>query len=172
MAESTSISQRFWSKVAIPDGGNAGLECWEWTASQQGTGYGQINDTRRRKPMTAHRVAYEQFYGPIPAGLFVCHKCDNKLCVNPLHLFVGTVADNAADAVSKGRHAHGERHPGARLTEHQAREIFREYRAGGISQSQLAAKYGTTRGSVQQIHRGSTWTHVTGVQGGYRRGRK
>ena len=92
------LSERFWAKVEIiPFHG-----CWEWTASQNRLGYGLIHEKRRM--LKAHRVSWELHYGKvIPAGLFVCHHCDNPGCVNPSHLFLGTNTDNLRDMSAKGR---------------------------------------------------------------------
>ncbi len=99
MGVSKPISERFWSKVQITD------SCWNWIGSQQGNGYGYLhNGTReKRNPIRVHRYSYEIHHGKIPNGLWVLHKCDNRLCVNPEHLFLGDRTDNMRDCAAKGR---------------------------------------------------------------------
>ena len=87
----------FWPRVKKSDG------CWLWVGGK-GNGYGYVwHDNRTKR---AHRVSWEMAYGPIPLGLFVCHKCDTPLCVRPDHLFLGTAKDNIEDCFIKGRLVH------------------------------------------------------------------
>src|SRR5213593_2881630 len=80
-----------------------GLGCWEWMGPRTTRGYGQVR-RGERSPIGAHRYSWEMTTGLIPPGLLVCHRCDNKLCVKPSHLFLGTVRDNNLDSIRKNRH--------------------------------------------------------------------
>jgi hypothetical protein len=89
---------RFWNKVNIP----SLSDCWEWQGSKNKHGYGHFK--YKRKTHRAHRISWTLIKGEIPEGMCVLHRCDNRLCVNPFHLFLGTNQDNMDDKMKKNRH--------------------------------------------------------------------
>lgn len=131
-------------------------DCWEWQGEALTCGYGRIRVGRRKK--LAHRFSYELFRGPIPDGLFVCHHCDNRRCVNPDHLFLGTNADNMRDMVNKGRSTvlPGEDNPNAKLSADEAREVIR-LRSAGIDRKSVAERFGISKTMVTFITTGRSW---------------
>lgn len=134
--------------------------CHVWLGSKFESGYGRLKVGGRS--YRANRMSWEFANGPIPAGMKICHTCDNPPCVNPAHLFVGTDADNMADMARKGRasknltkvYTRGNEHHNAKLTDEQVGELRREYEAGGTSQSRLAVKFGVSQALVSKIVRG------------------
>ncbi|PVU81347.1 HNH endonuclease (plasmid) [Cellulomonas sp. WB94] len=122
--------------------------CLVWQAGRISTGYGKLNWNGHQ--MTAHRAAWESVNGPIPEGMFVRHKCDNRPCCNPDHLELGLHADNMRDMTDRGRQATGARLPQTRLTDDEVREIRRAV-AGGELQRVVAARFGVTQGYVSTL---------------------
>ena len=150
-----SPEERFWSRV------NKTKSCWLWTGTIRGkSGYGclEINS----KLTSAHRYSWTLSKGNIPDDLFVLHKCDNKLCVRPEHLFLGTQADNNKDRATKNRswHPTGELHPIHVLTESQVREIRAIYAKGTMSQRDIARLYDVAQWTVGKILNHKTWSHI------------
>lgn len=146
---------RFVQKVAF---GRTPDDCWEWRAYRMPAGYG-VFAVRHGDVRFAHRVSWELINGPIPAGMVVCHRCDNPPCVNPDHLFLGTIAENNADMRAKKRHKIGERHGSAKLTEAEVQTI-RRLLTSGASQRSIAARFGVGQMSISDIARGVTWRHI------------
>lgn len=156
------LEERFWNKVKKTP------YCWLWTASTKNTGYGQFG-IKTKKPRTryAHRVAYELTYGKIPSKLFVCHKCDNPLCVNSKHLFLGTNKDNMQDAKRKGRttkgrinfSCRGELNPSSKLSIKdikKIRKLFIKRKTDG----QIGKIFNITKWTVFHIRHKNTWSWV------------
>ena len=147
--------QRFLKFVDIgpPD------ECWEWKGAVADDGYGAFW-WAEKNIQRANIAAYEFFIGS-RHGLCVCHSCDNPLCVNPNHLWLGTNAQNTADCTIKGRHnpRKGEEHPVAKLDTDTVQEIRRLYREGR-SLTKLARKFKVHIMTVSDVIHGKTWKHV------------
>ena len=153
------LHARLMSKTSLEPTG-----CWEWQGSTR-NGYGRITVGSRkdgsRKTMSTHRLAYELHYGEIPKGMEICHKCDNRRCVNPYHLFLGTRQDNIDDREQKGRNnpPKGEKHAKAKLTEADVLAI-RTKRLQGISFSKLAEEYGVCKRTIQNAVSGKNWSYL------------
>ena len=133
-------------------------ECLIWQGSVGGMGYGTVRHDGRYT--TTHRLQWRLSYGEIPNGLFVMHRCDVKLCINPKHLMLGTNADNLRDASAKGRIPHGETRKNSVLTERAVRAMQLQYALGGISLEKVGRIYGVCFSVARRIIRHETWRHV------------
>ena len=160
-----TLAERFWKKVKTGDG------CWIWRGCRVRNGYGRILLGEGRV-FYAHRASWTLHFGEVPAGLFVCHCCDNRSCVRPDHLFLGTHEDNMRDMVAKDRGRRvppvlsrapvkspatcGERNPHAKLTADKVREI-RALLASGVRLAAIAARFEVSKMTVSDIRRNQTW---------------
>lgn len=155
-----TIDERFDAKVDRTGGPDA---CWLWTAYRRPHGYGQFGVGR--SVVGAHRFALEREIGrALVTGECALHSCDTPSCVNPTHLRVGSHSDNMADKAARGRVVNrplrGEVHPGAKLTDVKVEEIRAIYTAGGVSQRELAARFGLAQSRVSFIVNHKVWRHV------------
>lgn len=159
--------QNFWNKV------DKSGDCWVWNGGLQSGGYGHF--WCKGKDFIAHRFAWQISFGDIPKGLCVCHKCDNRKCVNPEHLWLGTPHDNTQDMLQKGRAATGEKHHShlhpenvrrgekafkAKLTADIVREIRTLYATGNYSKSELGRKFGVGHKSIECLINFKSWRHI------------
>ena len=149
---SNEFIDRFWNKVDTKDK----EECWEWQGAIQSKGYGSVGISKGKTALT-HRVAFEITYGEIPDGLMVLHKCDNRKCVNPRHLFLGTNADNVKDMVKKGRQAKGEKNGRSKLTRGEVENIRKIYKEEKCIHREIADQFGVSISSIRKIVNKEYW---------------
>lgn len=150
-------SAKFWSRVVI----RSDFQCWEWTGARNAKGYGRAVVSGSLQ--LAHRIAYQDMAGPIPDGQIIRHTCDNPSCVNPRHLLAGTHADNASDAVLRGRFSKGARNGRAKLTAEQVVEIQKN--PDRMKVKDLAAKFKVSKATVSLVRSGRRWASVVGAAG-------
>lgn len=157
---SPTFKERFWSKVSIGD------NCWLWVAGLD-EGYGSFTRGRDgvKGRIRAHVASWTLHYGPVPIGFFVLHHCDNRPCIRPDHLFLGTQADNVLDMISKNRAVHpcginlGETNKNSKLSARDVLEIRSLYRSGRSAYA-IAPLFKIHSTTVYQIVRNRTWLHI------------
>jgi hypothetical protein len=148
-----TMCSRFWKLVSKTD------HCWLWRSVLDKDGYGKMKISSSSKQIFVHRLSWMIHFGEIPEGLLVCHKCDNRECVNPDHLFLGTNAENSSDMVRKNRQAKGESNGNSKLTIEQVIEI-RNLRLSGMTLVRLGEMFGVHYSIISDIDRRVTWKHV------------
>lgn len=129
--------------------------CIEWPKKSR-LGYGIIWFKSNRNFVLAHRIAWVYEHGEIPEGMFLCHSCDNRACVNVDHLFLGTPQDNSSDMVAKKRQMHGEKHYNAKLSEADVKNI----KESNLSSRALAKQYNVSKTNILDIKKNRIWRYV------------
>ena len=163
----TPLADRFWSKVNKngPTMPHMRTNCWMWTGAVTSKGYGCIGvwmrDVGKMTIHHTHRVSWWLARRIWPEIFFICHHCDNRLCVRPEHLFIGTAEDNVNDMDRKGRRAVriGENHPLHRLSKQNVSEI----RGSSEGSRALSERFGVTRAHINDIRRGNGWRDAKGA---------
>lgn len=144
------IKERFNAKIKKTNG------CWIWLAATR-SGYGTMKING--KMINTHRLSYELYNGPIPKGLYVLHKCDNKKCVNPEHLFLGNQDINMKDMAKKDRHLYGEKSPLSKLKEEEVKDIRSRKKYRGL-QTDLAKEFNIDQTTISLILNNKIWKHI------------
>jgi hypothetical protein len=159
-----SLEARFWPKVdkrgPIPEHCPELGPCWTWLGAKTKGGYGLIGIRGMSRCEGAHRVSWVIANGPIPENLHILHRCDNRSCVNPAHLFIGTSKDNMADARNKGRMHLGELHGMSKITWEDVFWIRSLY--PNLSQTKIARMFSITQSAVSLIISGTNWSRKPG----------
>lgn len=155
-------AERFWINInkEISDTFYNGSRCWEWIGKLGTKGYGQYIYNGR--DVSAHRYSYFINFGEFDTKLHVLHHCDNRKCVNPSHLFLGTNLDNVRDMVKKGRQSHpiGEANGRSKITEKDVIKIYKMYDSGKYKQNEIAEIFGLAECSITFILTGKSWNHL------------
>jgi len=155
------VVEKFFSQLKR----NYETKCIEWKGNKSPNGYGQISWWRKRKcyNITTHRLSKLIEIGWIPDGYYVLHKCHNKICVNPDHLYIGTAKHNINDSIKVGTHPclniKGENHGQSLLTEKEVMEII-ELIKSGKQQREIAIRYKVNPSTIGDIKQNRTWKHI------------
>ena len=131
---------------------NEGQSCWGWRGDVDAAGYGHISK------YTAYRISYELFKGKIKKGMHVLHKCDNRICANPEHLYLGSHHDNMMDMVRRRRYEYGERHHNSKLNDAKVIEIRRLI--GIKTQKEIAHIFNVDPSLITGIKSKRYWSHI------------
>lgn len=161
-AKGLSVKERFWLKVDKSGG------CWIWQGARSGDGYGLFTvrlPGGKRKTYLTHKFAFEQVFGEVPAGLYVCHHCDNPPCVNPSHLFQGTPGQNIKDSQEKGRRpvSPPRSEPKHRMDPYTVQRIRELVASGAMQTGEVSKEYGISTSNVRYILNGQIWANVGGT---------
>lgn len=142
---------RFWAKVSKGEG------CWTWTAKRNSHGYGQFWTAGHRLQL-AHRVSWRLANGIIPDGQFILHRCDNRACVRPDHLFLGSLLENYHDCVRKGRMPLrvGLQHHSGKLSDEMIKQIRARYVRGSTTMKSIGEEFGISTTYVSHLVNGRT----------------
>lgn len=134
--------------------------CWE-CSSHSRTSRGYVHASRDHHDISLHRFMWQECFGEIPPGMMVCHRCDNRSCINPEHLFLGTCKDNMQDCATKGRTLRGALNFKTKLNDADVLAI----RESKLSQRELARRYNVTQANIWSIRANKTWRHVRAIMG-------
>lgn len=152
------LESKFYENILRVESG-----CWEWQNIIASNGYGVLQVGKVTGPShyreSVHRFSYRLHKGPIPDNMNVLHRCDNRKCCNPEHLFLGTHDDNMKDKIQKGRQSRGSRAGRAKLTEMDIVMIF-AMRDEGLTFAEIAKRFNVARPTIGKIINRITWTHL------------
>lgn len=156
LGDRQSFEERFFKYVVKTE------SCWEWSGATNGRGYGRFKF--EGKSVYAHRMSYYLHKGPIMKGeghhgTCVCHTCNNRSCVNPEHLYLGTQNQNLRQMVLENRQARGEVHGRSKLTEKEISDIRLFHKVGDTTQQKLADKYGVSLSLINFIVNNKRWRY-------------